>query len=110
MRSDSASPLLCARSEARLIHSTPSPSRNRAKGTIAKATRTADSSPTNNISAIEYLNRRYRRAEAYTALDGLLSTAMQRQERVEKQLADFLATSPKLAKHLARWQAQGAKI
>jgi anti-sigma factor RsiW len=35
---------------------------------------------------------------------------MQRQEQVEKQLADFLATSPKLAKHLARWQAQDAKI
>jgi hypothetical protein len=56
-----------------------------------------------------YLNRRYRRAEAYNALDGFLSMAIQQQERVDGPLADFLAAPPQLAKHLARWQAEDAK-
>jgi hypothetical protein len=37
----------------------------------------------------QYLNRRYRRAEAYEVLDGLLTTAIQKQQQVEKQLARF---------------------
>jgi hypothetical protein len=57
----------------------------------------------------QYLNRRYRRAEAYEVLDGLLTTAIQKQQQVEKQLADFLEASPKLAKRLALWQAEDAR-
>jgi predicted transcriptional regulator len=46
----------------------------------------------------EVLIRRYRRAEAYEVLDGLLTTAIQKQQQVEKQLANFLEASPKLAR------------
>jgi len=42
----------------------------------------------------QYLNRRYRRASAYEVLDGLLTTAIQKQQQVEKQLTDFLEASP----------------
>jgi hypothetical protein len=31
---------------------------------------------------------------------------MQQQRLVEEQMADFLAASPKLARHLARWQSE----
>jgi hypothetical protein len=57
----------------------------------------------------QYLNRRYRRAEVYEVLDGLLTTAIQKEQQVEKQLADFLEAPPKLAKRLALWQAKDAK-
>jgi len=55
----------------------------------------------------KYLNRRYRRASAHEVLDGLLTTAIQKQQQVEKQLTDFLEASPKLAKRLALWQSEG---
>ena len=39
----------------------------------------------------------------------LLTTAIQKHQQVEKQLADILEASPKLAKRLADWQAEDAK-
>jgi len=57
----------------------------------------------------QYLNRRYRRAAAYEVLDGLLTTAIQKHQQVEEQLASFLKSSPTLGRHLARWQAEDAK-
>ncbi len=57
----------------------------------------------------QYLNRRYRRAAAYEILDGHLTMAIQKQRQVEQQLASFLESSPRLARHLARWQAEDAK-
>jgi hypothetical protein len=41
----------------------------------------------------QYLNRRYRRAVAYEVLDGLLTTAIQKHQQVEEQLASFLKSS-----------------
>jgi hypothetical protein len=57
----------------------------------------------------QYLNRHYRRAAAYDVFDGPLTTAIQKQQQVEEQLASFLKSSPTLGRHLARWQAEDAK-
>jgi|SRR5882757_1297779 hypothetical protein len=56
----------------------------------------------------QYLNRRYGRAAAYEVLDGLLTTAIQKHQQVEEQLASFLKSSPTLGRHLACWQAEDA--
>jgi len=50
-----------------------------------------------------------RRARAYKALQPILATAMQKHGQLEEQLTAFLASAPKLAKRLARWQSDDAK-
>jgi predicted nucleic acid-binding Zn-ribbon protein len=47
-----------------------------------------------------------RQVRAYRALDTLMGEAVRQSAQLEGQLADFLEVSPKLAKHLARWQAE----
>ena len=51
-----------------------------------------------------------RRARAYKALQPILTAAMQQQGEIEKQMTAFLASGPNLARHLARWQSEDAKI
>jgi hypothetical protein len=46
-----------------------------------------------------------RQARAFKALQPILTAAMQQHDRLECQLATFLASAPKLAKRLAHWQA-----
>ena len=49
----------------------------------------------------------HRQARAHRVLETIVNVAMRQSGIVETQLADFLAASPKLARHLARWQAEG---
>jgi hypothetical protein len=49
--------------------------------------------------------RAHRQARAYRVLDTIVTAALRQSGTVETQLADFLETSPKLARYLARWQA-----
>jgi hypothetical protein len=48
----------------------------------------------------------HRQARAYKLTQIVLTAGMQQQRLVEEQMADFLAASPKLARHLARWQSE----
>ena len=57
----------------------------------------------------KYLDRRYRKAKAYEALDHLLTTTLDKSATLRSRLADYLKTSPELAHWLARWQADDAK-
>jgi hypothetical protein len=52
----------------------------------------------------KYLDRRYRKAQAYEALDHLLTTALDKSETLQRRLADYHKASPELAHWLARWQ------
>jgi hypothetical protein len=47
-----------------------------------------------------------RQVRAYRALDTLIGEAVRHSTQIETQMADFLEVSPKLAKHLARWQSE----
>jgi hypothetical protein len=53
----------------------------------------------------KYLDRRYRKAQAYEALDHLLTTALDKSATLQSRLADYHKASPELAHYLARWQA-----
>jgi predicted nucleic acid-binding Zn-ribbon protein len=57
----------------------------------------------------KYLDRRYRKAPAYEALDHLLTTAIDKNQTLQSRLADYHKASPELAHWLARWQADDAK-
>jgi hypothetical protein len=57
----------------------------------------------------KYLDRRYRKAQAYEALDHLLTTALDRSATLQSRLADYHKASPELAHWLARWQSEDAK-
>jgi hypothetical protein len=50
----------------------------------------------------------HRQARAYRVLDTIVTAALQQSGTVETQLAAFLATSPKLAHYLARWQSEAS--
>jgi hypothetical protein len=54
---------------------------------------------------VDYQEKAHRHARAYRVLDTIITAALRQSGAVEKQLADFLAASPKLATYLARWQA-----
>jgi hypothetical protein len=57
--------------------------------------------------------RNYRRrcqARAYKTLQPILNATIQQISWVETELANFLKASPTLAHHVARWQADDAKI
>jgi len=54
--------------------------------------------------------RRHCQARAYKTLQPLLYAASRQNAQVEADLADFLKASPTLAHHVARWQADDAKI
>jgi hypothetical protein len=57
--------------------------------------------------------RNYRRrcqARAYKTLQPILNATIRQGAWVDKELAAFLEASPTLAYHLARWQADDAKI
>jgi hypothetical protein len=56
----------------------------------------------------KYLDRRYRKAQAYEALDHLLTTAIDKSETLQRRLADYHKASPELAHWLARWQADNS--
>jgi len=51
----------------------------------------------------KYLDRRYRRARAYEALDHPLTATIDKSETLKKRLADYRKTSPELACWLSRW-------
>jgi hypothetical protein len=51
----------------------------------------------------KYLDGRYRKAQAYEALDHLLTTALYKSETLQSRVADDHKASPMLARHLARW-------
>jgi hypothetical protein len=57
----------------------------------------------------KYLDRRYRKANAYEALDHLLTTALDKSATLQRRLYDYHKASPELAHWLARWQAEDAK-
>jgi hypothetical protein len=57
----------------------------------------------------KYLDRRYRKAQAYEALDHLLTTALDKSATLQSRLADYHKASPELAHWLSRWQADDAK-
>ena len=57
--------------------------------------------------------RNYRRrcqARAYKTLQPILFATIRQSAQVETELADFLKASPTFAHHVARWQADDAKI
>ena len=45
----------------------------------------------------KYLDRRYRKAQAYEALDHLLTTAIDKSLTLQSRLTDYLKASPELA-------------
>jgi hypothetical protein len=47
-----------------------------------------------------------RQARAYKLTQIVLTAAMQQQQLIEEQIADFLASAPKLADRLAHWQSE----
>ena len=53
----------------------------------------------------KYIDRRYRKAQAYEALDHLLTTTLDKSATLQSRVADYLKASPELARHLAHWQA-----
>ena len=53
----------------------------------------------------KYLDRRYRKAQAYEALDHLLTTTLNKSATLQSRLTDYLKASPELARHLAHWQS-----
>jgi hypothetical protein len=58
-------------------------------------------------------SRNYRRrcqARAYKTLQPILNATIRQGAWVDKQLAAFIEASPTLAHHVARWQADDAKI
>jgi hypothetical protein len=57
----------------------------------------------------KYLDRRYRKANAYEALDHLLTTALDKSATLQRRLDDYHKASPELAHWLSRWQAGDAK-
>jgi hypothetical protein len=46
-------------------------------------------------------------ARAFRTLQPILNAVVRQSDQVETELADFLKESPKLARYLARWQAEG---
>jgi hypothetical protein len=57
----------------------------------------------------KYLDRRYRKVQAYEALDHLLTTALDKSATLQSRLTDYHKASPELAHWLARWQADEAR-
>ena len=57
----------------------------------------------------KYLDRRYRKANAYEALNHLLTTALDKSATLQRRQDDYHKASPELAHWLARWQAEDAK-
>ena len=55
----------------------------------------------------KYLDRRYRKANAYETLDHLLTTALDKSSLLRSRLDDYLKALPELAYWLTRWQAEG---
>jgi hypothetical protein len=55
---------------------------------------------------LRYRMKAQRQARAFKALDTLIGEAVRQSTQIETQMADFLEVSPKLAKHLARWQSE----
>jgi len=53
----------------------------------------------------KYLDCRYRKAQAYEALDHLLTMALDKSAALRSRLADYHKASPELAHWLSRWQA-----
>jgi cell division FtsZ-interacting protein ZapD len=53
----------------------------------------------------KHLDRRYRKAHAYEALDHLLKAALDKSETLQRRLADYHKASPELVHWLSRWQA-----
>jgi hypothetical protein len=51
--------------------------------------------------------RAHRQARAYRVLETIVTAALRQSGTVERQMTDFLAASPDLARYLARWQAEG---
>ena len=58
----------------------------------------------------DYHAKAHRQARAYKLVQPILTAAMQQQGEIEKQMTAFLASAPNLARHLARWQSEDAKI
>jgi hypothetical protein len=58
----------------------------------------------------DYHAKAHRQARAYKLVQPILTAAMQQQGEIEKQMTAFLASGPNLARHLARWQSEDAKI
>jgi hypothetical protein len=54
----------------------------------------------------KHLDRRYRKAQAYEALDHLLTTAIDKSLTLQSRLTDYLKASPELTHWLSCWQAQ----
>jgi predicted nucleic acid-binding Zn-ribbon protein len=52
----------------------------------------------------KYLDRRYRKSQAYEALDHLLTTALDKSATLQSRLEDYHRASPELAHCLSRWQ------
>jgi hypothetical protein len=48
-------------------------------------------------------------ARAFRTLQPILNAVVRQSGQVETELADFLKTSPKLARYLARWQAEESR-
>jgi hypothetical protein len=48
----------------------------------------------------------HRQARAYKLTQIVLTAAMQQHQLIEEQIAAFLASAPKLARELARWQSE----
>jgi hypothetical protein len=57
----------------------------------------------------KYLDRRYRKAKAYEALDHPLTTTLDKSATLQNRVPDYLKASPELANWLSRWQAEDAK-
>jgi hypothetical protein len=57
----------------------------------------------------KYLDRRYRKAQAYEALDHLLAAAIDKSATPQSRLADDLKTSPELAHWLSRRKTDDAE-
>jgi hypothetical protein len=55
---------------------------------------------------LRYRMKAQRQARAFKGLDTLIGEAVRQSTQIETQMADFLEVSPKLAKHLARWQSE----
>ena len=53
----------------------------------------------------KYLDSGYRKANAYEALDHLLTTALDKSSTLRSRLDEYLKASPELAHWLARWQS-----
>jgi len=49
----------------------------------------------------------HRQAQAYKLTQIALTAAMQQQQLIEEQMAEFLASAPDLARRVAHWRSDG---